>query len=133
MLADIENWPGWDPDLARVELREPIATGSRGFFHPTGRVRGRGHSLLADDFTVLAWTPGSEITVRQPVPLGHMDLGFTLAADDGNTELTQHITLTGPLRAVMVRIIAGDVVRHFDRKCLALLRLATAKAGHHAQ
>ncbi|MFD9965735.1 SRPBCC family protein [Amycolatopsis sp. NPDC058986] len=134
VLADIASWPRWDPDLARVVLHGPLTAGSTGFFHPTGRIRGRGHSLLADDFTVTACTPGSEIAVRQPIPLGHMDLAFTLAADGGgNTEFTQYITLHGPLRTVMVWIIAGDIVRNFDRKCSALLGLATAQAGHHTQ
>ncbi|WP_033290470.1 SRPBCC family protein [Amycolatopsis jejuensis] len=127
VLADVEAWPRWDPDLARVELHAPPAAGSAGFFHPSGRVRGGVHARIADGFTVTTWTPGLEIGLRQPVPLGHMDLGFALVpAPDGATALTQHVTLTGPLRMVMVQIIGRDVVRHFAEKCAALAQLATA-------
>ncbi|MGW7531057.1 SRPBCC family protein [Amycolatopsis sp. NPDC054798] len=129
VLADVENWPRWDPDVARVELHGPVATGSTGFLYPTGGVRGRVHAKIAQDFTFTTWRPGHEIRLRQPVPLGRMDLGLSVAAVAGGAELTQRIVLDTPLRAVMVRIIGGDIVANFGRKCDALARLAAAKTG----
>ena len=130
VLADVENWPRWDPDVAGVELHGPIAAGSTGFIHPSGGFRGRVHGRIAQDFTFTTWRRGHEIGLRQPVPLGQMNLGWSVAAVPGGAELTQHIVIDGPLRLVMVRIIGGDIVANFDRKCAALTRLATAaKAG----
>lgn len=105
VLADVENWPRWDPDVARVVLHEPVATGSTGFLYPSGGFRGGVHAKIAKDFTFTSWRPGHEYTLRQPVPLGT------------------------PLRAVMVRIIGADIVANFGRKCDALTRLAAAKTG----
>lgn len=61
-----------------------------------------------------------------------MDLVLSLSAVDGGTEFVQKVTLTGPLRAVMVAIIGGDVVKHFDVKCARLAELTTAQADRDA-
>ncbi|WP_409186663.1 SRPBCC family protein [Amycolatopsis sp. VS8301801F10] len=129
VLADVENWPRWDPDVARVVLHGPAATGSTGFLYPSGRFRGGVHGKIAEDFTFTSWRPGHGLALCQPVPLGRMDLSLSVAADPGGAELTQRIVLDTPLRAVMVRIIGADLVANFGRKCAALTRLAAAKTG----
>lgn len=129
VLADVENWPRWDPDVARVVLHGPIAAGSTGFLYPSGGFRGRVHAKIAKDFTFTSWRPGHEFTLCQPVPFGRMDLRLSVTAVPGGAELTQRIVLDTPLRAVMVRIIGADVVANFGRKCDALTRLATAKTS----
>ncbi|ATY13450.1 SRPBCC family protein [Amycolatopsis sp. AA4] len=129
VLADVENWPRWDPDVARVVLHGPPATGSTGFLYPSGGFRGSVHAKIAKDFTFTNWRPGHEFTLCQPVPLGKMDLGLSVEAVPGGAELTQRVVLDTPLRAVMVRIIGADVVANFGRKCDTLTRLATAKTS----
>lgn len=129
VLADVENWPRWDPDVARVVLHGPAAAGSTGFLYPSGGFRGSVHAKLAKDFTFTSWRPGRELGLCQPVPFGKMDLRLSVAAVAGGAELTQRVVLDTPLRAVMVRIIAGDIVANFGRKCAALIRLATVKTS----
>ena len=121
VLADVPGWPRWDPDL-----REVILSGDGGDFVPVGRFRGPAHTKIAEPFTIVERVEGERIVVRQPIPFGAMRLEFRLVdGPDARTEFTQHVTLTGPLAWLMVRIIGGDVVRHFPEKCAALERLAS--------
>ncbi|WP_373308000.1 SRPBCC family protein [Amycolatopsis oliviviridis] len=131
-LAGFTRWPDWDPDLTGAELHGPAAVGTTGFLVPSGAVRGRVHSRVAEPFTITSFVQDREIAIRQPIPLGAMDLALRLTAVEGGTELVQEITLTGPLRAVMVAVIGGDVVKHFDVKCARLAELAAAQADHDA-
>ncbi|WP_425332188.1 SRPBCC family protein [Amycolatopsis alba] len=131
-LGDLTRWPDWDPDLGTVELHGPAEPGSTGFFVPTGFVRGRVHSLVAEPFTITSWIQDREVAVRQPIPRGTMDIVLRLASADGGTEFVQEVTIGGPLRAVMVGVIGGDVVKHFDVKCAKLVELAAAQADHDA-
>ncbi|MFK0245147.1 hypothetical protein ACIQUM_10635 [Amycolatopsis azurea] len=123
--------PDWDPDLAGAELHGPAAVGTTGFLVPSGSVRGRVHSRVAEPFTITSFVQDREVAIRQPIPLGAMDLALRLTAVDGGTEFVQEITLAGPMRAVMVAVIGGDVVKHFDVKCAKLISLA-AQADHDA-
>ncbi|MFC3451042.1 SRPBCC family protein [Amycolatopsis speibonae] len=131
-LAGFTRWPSWDPDLAEVELHGPAEVGSTGFVVPSGAVRGRVHSRIAEPFTITSLTQDREVAIRQPVPFGAMDIAFKLTTVDGGTEFVQEIRIGGPLRAVMVAIIGGDVVKHFDVKCARLTELAAAQADHDA-
>ncbi|WP_410664584.1 SRPBCC family protein [Amycolatopsis sp. lyj-84] len=130
-LADFTRWPDWDPDLTGAELHGPAEVGSTGFLVPNG-FRGRVHSRVAESFTITSLIQDREVALRQPIPFGVMDLALTVAAVDGGTEFVQQVTLTGPLRAVMVAVIGGDVVKHFDVKCARLTELAAAQADHDA-
>ncbi|MFI0801177.1 SRPBCC family protein [Amycolatopsis lurida] len=130
-LADFTRWPDWDPDLAGLELHGPAAVGTTGFLVPNG-FRGRVHSRVAEPFTITALTEHREIAFRQPIPLGAMDLVLTLTEVGGGTEFVQKVTMGGPLRSVMVAIIGGDVVKHFDVKCARLAELAAAQADRDA-
>ncbi|WP_410600553.1 SRPBCC family protein [Amycolatopsis sp. lyj-90] len=130
-LADFTRWPDWDPDLTGAELHGPAEVGSTGFLVPNG-FRGRVHSRVAEPFTITSLIQDREIALRQPIPFGVMDLVLELTAVDGGTEFVQKVTLTGPLRAVMVAVIGGDVVKHFDVKCARLTELAAAQADHDA-
>ncbi|MFC3482991.1 SRPBCC family protein [Amycolatopsis roodepoortensis] len=130
-LADFTRWPDWDPDLVGVELHGPAETGSTGFLVPNG-FRGRVHSRVAEPFTITSLIEDREIALRQPIPLGVMDLVLSLTEVDGGTEFVQKVTMGGPLRSVMVAIIGGDVVKHFDVKCARLAELATAQADRDA-
>ncbi len=130
-LADFTRWPDWDPDIARAESHGPAEAGSTGFLVPNG-FRGRVHSRVAEPFTITSWIQDREIALRQPIPFGAMDLVLRLTAVDGGTEFVQQVTLDGPLRGVMVAVIASDVVKHFDVKCARLTELATAQADHDA-
>ncbi|WP_369862181.1 SRPBCC family protein [Amycolatopsis sp. BJA-103] len=130
-LADFTRWPDWDPDLTGAELHGPAEVGSTGFLVPNG-FRGRVHSRVAEPFTITSLIQDREVALRQPIPFGVMDLALTVAAVDGGTEFVQQVTLTGPLRAVMVAVIGGDVVKHFDVKCARLTELAAAQADHDA-
>ncbi|WP_369094793.1 SRPBCC family protein [Amycolatopsis orientalis] len=132
-LADFTRWPEWDPDLVSVELHGPAEVGSTGFLVPTGAVRGPLHSRVAKPFTITSLVQDHEIAVRQPIPGGAMDITLRLTAvGDDRTEFVQEVTLSGPLRAVMVAVIGGDVVKHFDVKCARLTDLAAAQADHDA-
>ncbi|RSN48013.1 hypothetical protein DMC64_12425 [Amycolatopsis sp. WAC 04197] len=131
LLADFSRWPDWDPDLSAAELHGPAATGTTGFLVPNG-FRGRVHSRVAEPFTITSLIQDREIALRQPIPFGAMDLVLRLTAVDGRTEFVQEITLGGPMRAVMVAVIGGDVVKHFDVKCARLVELAAAQADHDA-
>ncbi|MEU8411175.1 SRPBCC family protein [Amycolatopsis japonica] len=130
-LADFTRWPDWDPDLSSVELHGPAAVGSTGFLVPNG-FRGRVHSRVAEPFTITSLAEHREIAFRQPIPLGAMELVLTLTEVDDGTEFVQKVTFGGPMRAVMVAVIGGDVVKHFDVKCARLVELATAQADHDA-
>ncbi|MFD5250207.1 SRPBCC family protein [Amycolatopsis sp. NPDC058340] len=130
-LADFTRWPDWDPDLVGVELRGPAEAGSTGFLVPNG-LRGRVHSRVAEPFTITSLIQDREIALRQPIPLGAMDLVLSLTEVDGGTEFVQKVTMDGPLRSVMVAVIGGDVVKHFDVKCARLVELATAQADRDA-
>ncbi|MFD5093759.1 SRPBCC family protein [Amycolatopsis thailandensis] len=129
-LADFTRWPDWDPDLTGAELHGPAEAGTTGFLVPSG-FRGRVHSRVAEPFTITSLVQDREIAIRQPIPFGAMDLALRLSAVDGGTEFVQEITLAGPMRAVMVAVIGGDVVKHFDVKCAKLVSLA-AQAEHDA-
>ncbi|WP_414939542.1 SRPBCC family protein [Amycolatopsis sp. cmx-11-51] len=131
-LADFTRWPGWDPDLDRVDLHGPAEVGSTGFLVPNG-FRGRVHSRVAEPFTITSLVQDREIALRQPIPFGAMDLVLGLSAVDGGTEFVQEVTFAGPLRTVMVAIIGGDVVKHFGVKCARLTELAAAQADHDAR
>ncbi|WP_394329679.1 SRPBCC family protein [Amycolatopsis keratiniphila] len=131
LLADFGRWPDWDPDLSSAELHGPAEAGTTGFLVPTG-FRGRVHSRVAEAFTITSLVQEREIALRQPIPLGAMDLVFRLTSVGDGTEFVQEITLGGPMRAVMVAVIAGDVVKHFDVKCARLVELAAAQADHDA-
>ncbi|MFD0809448.1 SRPBCC family protein [Amycolatopsis umgeniensis] len=130
-LADFTRWPDWDPDLTGAEPHGPAAVGTTGFLVPNG-FRGRVHSRVAEPFTITSLVQDREIAIRQPIPFGAMDLALTVTAVDGGTEFVQEITLTGPMRAVMVAVIGGDVVKHFGLKCARLAELAAAQADHDA-
>ncbi len=131
-VGDLTRWPEWDPDVAGVEPYGPAEAGSTGFLVPSGAVRGRVHSRIAEPLTITSLTEDGEIAIRQPIPFGAMDIVLRLTAVDGGTELVQKVTLDGPLRAVMVAIIGGDVVKHFGAKCARLAELAAAQADHDA-
>ncbi|WP_370641844.1 SRPBCC family protein [Amycolatopsis sp. TNS106] len=130
-LADFTRWPDWDPDLDRVELHGPAAVGTTGFLVPNG-FRGRVHSRVAEPFTITSLIQHGEIAVRQPIPFGALEITLRLTEVGGGTEFVQEVTMGGPLRSVMVTIIGGDVVEHFDVKCARLAELAAAQADHDA-
>lgn len=123
LMTDLENWGNWDPDLSSAKLYTPLAEGATGFFVPSGGFRGRVHSKIAKPFLITAYDPRRVFGVRQPIPGGNMDLTFTF----NGSELTQQVTLDGPLRRVLVHIIGGDIVEHFDTKCDRLTAAAKAR------
>ncbi|MGY0501636.1 DUF1731 domain-containing protein [Nocardia sp. FBN12] len=124
VLADLEQWPVWNPGVRSVRMHGPVAVGATGDYLPDGKVSARIHGRFAEPFTVTTFEPNRELGIEQPEPAGTMHLTWRLTPCDGGTEITQELRFTGPsaaaARAVVRPFIETDARVNFSR----LARLA---------
>ncbi|MBF6364152.1 DUF1731 domain-containing protein [Nocardia puris] len=122
VVGDPARWPEWNPAVASVRLRGPLAVGAEGDYLPRGRFVGALHGRTAPPFTIAALTPERELTLEQPEPAGRMRLTWRIEPVDGGTQLTQELSFTGP-SAPAARAIVARLLEHEPRVCFARLAL----------
>ncbi|MFD4427902.1 DUF1731 domain-containing protein [Nocardia sp. NPDC058497] len=124
VLADLEQWPEWNPGVRSVRMHGPVAVGAQGDYLPNGNFSARIHGRFGEPFTVTAVIPDRELSIEQPEPAGTMHLTWRLTPCDGGTEISQELRFTGPsaaaARAVVRPFIETDARVNFSR----LARLA---------
>ncbi|MGW6425463.1 DUF1731 domain-containing protein [Nocardia sp. NPDC055053] len=124
VLADLEQWPEWNPGVRSVRMHGPVAVGATGDYLPSGKFSARIHGRFGESFTVTTVVPNQELSIEQPEPAGTMHLTWRLAPRDGGTEICQELRFTGPsagaARAVVRPFIETDARVNFSR----LARLA---------
>lgn len=127
VVGDPARWPEWNPAVASVRLRGPLAVGVEGDYLPRGRFVGALHGRTAPPFTITALTPERELTLEQPEPAGRMRLTWRIRPVDGGAEITQELGFTGP-SAPAARAIVARLLEREPRVCFARLALAAGLA-----
>jgi hypothetical protein len=112
VLADVQRWPRWDPDLASAMLDGPVAVGATGRLRPTGWLVGRLHARVATPFRLTECTAPRSIVIDQPILAGVMRFELHLESASAGTVLRQRLSLTGPLRRAMALVIGRRHARH---------------------
>ena len=112
VLADVQRWPRWDPDLASAMLDGPVAVGATGRLRPTGWLVGRLHARVAAPFRLTECTAPRSIVIGQPILAGVMRFELHLEPASAGTVLRQRLSLTGPLRRATALVIGRRHARH---------------------
>jgi hypothetical protein len=105
--SDTATWPEWNPDVSKMEMNGAFAEGATGKMHSRG---GRIH-----DITLRNVTPGKGFEVHTRVIPGTA-FAFVCAIKpaDGGSEISQAVTVTGPLSPIVGPTAGPNIAKSFD-------------------
>lgn len=131
VLRDPGRVPEWNRAVAKLEPHtRPVVAGTSLDLVPAGNLIGPIHARTAPQAVVTRVEPGRSITWRQPQPGGHLLVHLQLRDVPGGTELTQQLTVTGPLSAAFTETAAKPIAANFAENCA---RLYTVAGGQTAK
>lgn len=99
--GDMATWPDWNSDTEWVRLDGPFVLGATGRLKPKGApsVRFVVERLTDREFVDVSTLWGARLTFSHQI----------VRTDDGRTELTVEITLTGPFRWLWTKIMGAGL------------------------
>lgn len=120
IYADVANWHSWDPDTKRASIAGPFCVGARGTLTPT---KGATVPMLLTEVD-----PGRRFTVESKIPLFRMVFEHELKPAAGATEIVHRVTLSGPLKHVIGRMLIKQLNAGLPVTLERLKRLAEAQS-----
>jgi hypothetical protein len=119
-VADVANWPTWNPGYSAASLDGPASTGTAGSITlPNGMRRG---------FTILDARPAAAFVIGARGPGVRQQFSHRIEPlGDGTTKVTMAATMEGPLSPVFARLF-GRVIAGYTPTAVRQL-VAKAEAG----
>src|SRR5438105_889007 len=104
--SDTATWPSWNPDVVSVVLEGPFATGTTG----TMVTKQTSHPIELEDVE-----SGRGFSLRTaPMPLTQFVFRCEIApSQSGGSIISQSLTMSGPLAAVMSPLMGGRIAESF--------------------
>jgi uncharacterized protein YndB with AHSA1/START domain len=114
------TWAKWNPDVIDINLDGAFATGTGGTM--TTRAGGTHHIELQDV------QPGRTFTIRtSPAPLSTFHFKCEVAPDADGSQITQGVSMTGPLGGVMSALMGARIAAGFEAILEGLKKEAESK------
>lgn len=126
VLSDLSRWPQWEPTIGSARLDGPPAKGVTGSYSPSRGWSRALHERTAPPLRVTGYAEGRRLEITQPNPVGGMRVAWALQPQDGGTQLTQTVEITGALTPAVVLGVGADLDRGFTTAGVRLARLAGA-------
>lgn len=121
IYEDVAHWHTWDPDTRRAFLDGPLQPGSAGKLTPA-----KGNTV---PMRVTQVVKDRSFTVESRIPLFRMVFDHELTPMAEGTEVVHRITLSGPLRFVLGRMLSRQMNAGLPVTLRNLKQLAEARGG----
>ena len=103
IFEDVAAWHTWDPDTKRASIEGPFVVGARGSLTPT---KGKTVPMLLTKVE-----PASCFTVESRIPLFRMVFEHELVPQGAAVKVIHRVTFSGPLTALLGRMLAKQLNR----------------------
>lgn len=116
LLADIDSWPQWDPEVTWARLDAPLAAGATGTLKPARGPKAR--------FVVTRAEAGRRLTDVTRLPFAKLEFDHLIEEAGAGTRLTHRVTISGALAPLFARLIGTRARATLPAAMTALAELA---------
>jgi hypothetical protein len=119
LWSDPSTWQDWNPNVQRMEVNGPFATGTTGIMHTPA---GQHHQI---EFTNVR--PGQSFDLETSViPLTHFTFHCEVVPGAGGSTISQSLNISGPLGFVFGPMAGDRVAASFEPLLAGLASKAEA-------